>query len=125
MQTLVANTIEALGAYRAQLEEIADIASRTLAMKTELAAVRSQLAGLKSETSGLSLAQYKTLKEMDEQIFVKQRQLEELESAMPKTKSTLSAVAEANTEAKFRHDKIESNILQFRASLKGGGSDAA
>jgi len=68
-------------------------------MKTELAAVRSQLAGLKSETSGLSLAQYKTLKEMDEQIFVKQRQLEETRIGDAQDQINLATVSAGNDES--------------------------
>src|SRR5882762_4885175 len=120
MQNLVANVIEGLSAYRAQLEAIAAIQEKTLAMKTETAAVQSQLAGLREATSGHSLTQYRTVKALEERIFVQQKTLAELELEIPKAQALLNSYGAANTETKHRHDTLEADVLQFRQRIKGG-----
>ena len=89
-------------------------------MKTETAAVQSQLAGLREATSGHSLTQYRTVKALEERIFVQQKTLAELELEIPKAQALLNSYGAANTETKHRHDTLEADVLQFRARIKGG-----
>ena len=124
MQSL-ANVIKELSDYRSQLEAIADLETKTLETKTQLAAVQSQLVGLREATSGMSLSQYKSIKDLDEKIFVSRKRLEELELEIPKAQALLNSYSATNTATKFKHDQMEAQIIQFRASFKGGGTDAS
>jgi predicted nucleic acid-binding Zn-ribbon protein len=121
MLEIVTEAIDKLTELKEQIADLGSIKTEHNKAKHDLKAAKAELvtaqADLKSATSGLTLVQVKNLKEFEENIFNKRKELEALIASTATAQAYLADLTAEVRAAEARHSAIEASIDSLRKKI--------
>lgn len=121
MEALLNDLMNKLTEFKDHIVALGDVKDAHEAAKNELDTLTKTLTDTKAELAkaqaGMSISQLKNLKEHEEAIFTKRKELEGLLISVSETKSTLDDMLSQVATSSQRHSQIEASIESLRKRL--------